>query len=320
MGVGALIGKHSDDDLADLGFSNAGKSPPPTPRGLLAFIHLEFVEIGSVCTTPANNNSSSMTDTVAKQLQFSPVAFTPPGQQQTVAALFNLQQVQQRLDARPDWGSSSGGAGQTAAGSGSAGSQKGFRFKVPSDDEDDAAMGEEVDLAPSAAAAAAGTGGGSFNSASHHGQSQQQLQQLQQQQVFVFSTVPSSQPSPVESMLWEHTRKLQAYALREAGEGMCSHTEGRVGPNKGVWTEGFAGGVVCGSVCPAADTHRAFASLQHTPSQLTAASSIARPSPVVPWVLPQTASSSSCTASYTRWSSSWCSSCRRCNTRWREKG
>lgn len=161
-----------------------------------------------------------MVDTVAKQLQFSPVAFTPPGQQQQhLAATFHLQQVQQRLDARPDWGSRSGG--QTAAGSGSAGSQRGVRFKVPSDDEDDAAMGEEVYLAPSAAGAAAGAGGGggSFNSASlHHGQ--------QQQQVFVFSTVPSSQPSPVESMLWEQTRKLQAYALREAGKGACDHTHG----------------------------------------------------------------------------------------------
>lgn len=48
-----------------------------------------------------------MAETVAKQLHFSPVATPLPQQQQ----VFGFQQVQQRLDARPDWT-----AGQQAAG------------------------------------------------------------------------------------------------------------------------------------------------------------------------------------------------------------
>lgn len=46
-----------------------------------------------------------MAETVVKQLHFSPVANTPPHQQ-----AFGLQQVQQRLDARPDWATGNGAA------------------------------------------------------------------------------------------------------------------------------------------------------------------------------------------------------------------
>lgn len=46
-----------------------------------------------------------MAETVVKQLHFSPVANTPPHQH-----ALGLQQVQQRLDARPDWAAGNGAA------------------------------------------------------------------------------------------------------------------------------------------------------------------------------------------------------------------
>jgi hypothetical protein len=78
-------------------------------------------------------------------------------------------------------------------------------FKVPTDDEDDA-MGD--DITPAAGNHSAQL---SPNGTWTH-------PQQQQQQLFVFSSSPSSQQGPVESMLWEHTRKLQAYAQLAAGE------------------------------------------------------------------------------------------------------
>jgi hypothetical protein len=84
---------------------------------------------------------------------------------------------------------------------------RGTMFKVPSDDEDDA-MGDDITPSVSGYASQLSPSGAEAST---------QQRWSQQQQVFVFSSGPSSQPGPVENMLWEHTRKLQAYALREAG-------------------------------------------------------------------------------------------------------
>jgi hypothetical protein len=101
---------------------------------------------------------------------------------------------------------------------------KGFIFKLPSDDESDDVMDADAthitQLSP-----------GPSDPLSQYQQQQQQgqqqwwqqqslgqQQQQQQQQMFVFAAAPSSQQGPVESMLQAHTRKLHVYALREAGE------------------------------------------------------------------------------------------------------
>jgi len=90
-------------------------------------------------------------------------------------------------------------------------SSRGFVFKVPTDEED-----EQQHHA------------NSMSPAQNHNDisnlypmgpnDTRQQQQQQQQSMFVFSAVPSGQQGPVEAVLWEHTRTLQAHALREAGE------------------------------------------------------------------------------------------------------
>lgn len=93
-------------------------------------------------------------------------------------------------------------------------SSRGFVFKVPTDDED-----EEQHHANSMSPALNHNDISNLYPMGPMGPngSQSHQQQQQQQPMFVFSAVPSGQQGPVEAVLWEHTRTLQAHALREAG-------------------------------------------------------------------------------------------------------